>query len=306
MNRRHPLRPTPFACFAALVALTGLTLAAPASAGLVFTQETRAEGEAAKFQNMTMRTSIDTGGAKMEILTSGNPIMAAGNYILVQPDADAMILVNPKEKTYASLDFSKMMGSMSQMMGEDPNAEKEAEAKKLPDPVVEKLLEEDGGMMLGRPTRHFRWRTQYTIAMNLPMGMSMDIATDQTEDVWVADIQIDPKIMRSFEHMGGGAALPASMQKVVEAAKQRQKGFPLKRILVSTSKSTSTGSGMMAKMMAKQSAKQNGDKPTTMVFEVTDLTETKVPAATFSIPPGYTETELMAPGMQMPDMNQRH
>ena len=278
-------------------------LPAPATAGLVFTQQIRGEGDAAKFQNMTMRTSLDTGGAKMEILASGNPIMTKGNYILIQPDADAMLLVNPEEKSYASLDLGQMMGAVGQMMG---GQESQAPAKQYPDPVVEKLLEEDGGMMLGRPTKHFRWRTQYTMGMSLPMGMSMEIATDQTEDVWVADLAIDPKILRSFESMGAGAALPENFRKIVEAAKKTQSGFPLKRILVSKTKSTSTGTGMMARMMAKSAAKQEAEGPQTTIFEVTELSEEKVPASVFAIPPGYTETELMAPGMKMPDMNQQH
>ena len=283
--------------------ILALTLTGPVSAGLVFTQEIRGEGDAAKYQNMKIRSWIDTGGAKMEILTSGNPILGAGSYILVQPDADALLLVNPKEKTYASLDFSAMMGSMSQLMGGQAPQES---AKTYPDPVVEKLLEEDGGMLLGRSTKHFRWRTQYTIGMSLPMGMSMEIATDQTEDVWVADIAIDPKIMRSFEHMGAGASLPKNFEKLIEAAKKTQTGFPLKRILVSKTKSTSTGTGMMAKMMAKSAAKQEAEGPLTTTYEVTELAEEKVPASTFAIPPGYTETELMAPGMMMPDMSREH
>ncbi|MBP7588693.1 MAG: hypothetical protein KBA72_12140 [Thermoanaerobaculia bacterium] len=287
-----------------LAPLGGLALVAslssPASAGLVFTQQIRGDGDAAKYQSMTMRTSIDTGGAKMEILSSGNPMMEEGNYILIQPDADAMLLVNPEEKSYASLDLGQLLGAVGQMMG---GQESQAPAKKYPDPVVEKLLEEDGGTMLGRPTRHFRWRTQYTMGMNLPMGMSMEVATDQTEDVWVADIAIDPKILRSFEKMGAGAALPENFQKIVEAAKKTQTGFPLKRILVSKTKSTSTGTGMMARMMAKSAAKQEAEGPQTTTFEVTELSEQKVPASVFAIPPGYTETELMAPGMQMPNMN---
>ena len=284
-----------------------LCLAVPAVAGIVFTQQIRGEGEAAEFQNMTLRTSIDTGGARMEILASGNPIMGAGSYMLIQPDADAMLLVNPKEKTYASLDFSAMMNSMSQMMGpNDANAEQGGVPRKVADPIVEKLLDEEGGMLLGRATRHLRWRTRYTMTMSPGMGMDMEIATDQTEDVWVADLKIDPKIMRSFEGMGAGAALPADMQKIVDAAKQTQTGFPLKRIVVATSKTEMIGNGMMAKMMAKSMAKQGGDKPTTTIYEVTELSEEKVPASFFAIPAGYTETELMAPGMKMPDMNQRN
>ncbi len=249
---------------------------------------------------MKMRTSIDTGGAKMEILSSGNPILGEGSYILIQPDADAMILVNPKEKSYASLDLGQLMGAMGQMMGGEGAA---GEAQDL---------SRSGGREAPRggrrhaprpPTKHFRWRTQYTMGMSLPMGMSMEIATDQTEDVWVADIAIDPKILRSFEQMGSRASLPENFQKIIEAAKKTQTGFPLKRVMVAKSQSKATGSGMMAKMMQKSADKQNAAGPQTTTFIVTELSEEKVPASAFAIPPGYTETELMAPGMMMPNMN---
>ena len=63
--------------------------------------------------------------------------------------------------------------------------------------------------------------------------------------------------------------------------------------------------GVVTKDMAKSMAKQNDDKPTTTGYEVTELSEEKVPASTFAIPAGYTETEMMAPGMKMPDMNRQ-
>ena len=291
---------TPRRCTTALTALLlpwalAFGLAAPASAGLVFTQEIKGEGEAAKFQNMTMRSWIDTGGAKMEFVSSANPMMGAGTYLLIQQDADAMLLVNPKEKTYASFDVGQMMGSMGQMMGGQ-----EGIKMSFSDPIVEKLVEEDGGVLLGRPTRHFRWRTRYTMTMAMPMGLSMVMATDQTQDIWVADIALDARIMRSFENIGAGASLPPEFQKLVEAAKQQQKGFPLKMVTVSSTKST--GTGMMAKMMARSGS----EEPSTSTMLVTELSEERVPASVFAIPAGYTETELMAPSMKMPDMNRQN
>jgi hypothetical protein len=279
----------------AVVALSCLSV--PAEAGLVFTQEVKGEGDAAKMQNMTMHTSIDTGGAKMEIVSSGNPILAQGSYLLMRPDDDALLLVNPKEKTYASFDIGAMMGSVGQVMG---GMSEGGMKMSFSDPIIEKLVEEDGGTLLGRATKHFRWRTRYSMTMTLPMGMSMEMATDQTQDVWVADIAIDPKIMGSFSSMSAGASLPPEFQKLVDAAKQQQKGFPMKMVTVSSTKST--GSGAMAAMMARA-----GDsKPTTSTMTVTALSEESVPASVFAIPAGYTETELMAPNMKMPDMNQRH
>jgi hypothetical protein len=283
-----------------IAAALALTLSAGAThAGLVFTQEIKGEGEAAQFQNMTMHTSIDTGGAKMEIVSSGSPLLAAGSYLLVQPDDDAMLLVNPKEKTYASFDIGAMLGAAGQMMG-GMGAEGGIKMS-FSDPIVEKLLEEDGGTLLGRATKHYRWRTRYTMTMAMPMGMSMAMATDQTQDVWVADIAIDPKILRSFSNMGAGASLPADFQKIVETAKAQQKGFPLK--MVTTSSTKSTGTGAMAAMMARAS---DGEKPQTSTMIVTELKEESVPASVFAIPAGYRETELMSPGMKMPDMNRQN
>jgi hypothetical protein len=282
---------------ATLAVLALSCLAVPAEAGLVFTQEVKGEGDAEKMQNMTMHTSIDTGGAKMEIVSSGNPILVQGSYLLVRPDDDALLLVNPKDKTYASFDIGAMMGSMGQMMG--AMGGEGGMKMSFSDPIIEKLVEEDGGTLLGRSTRHFRWRTRYTMTMSLPMGMNMEMATDQTQDVWVADIAIDPKIMGSFSNMSAGASLPPEFQKLVDAAKQQQKGFPMKMVTVSSTKST--GSGPMAAMMARA-----GDsKPSTSTMTVTALSEESVPASVFAIPAGYTETELMAPNMKMPDMNQR-
>jgi hypothetical protein len=302
MTPTTPVRPPLDSCrstalFFILLLALALALPIPASAGLVFKQEIRGEGEAAKFQNMTMHSWLDTGGAKMEILSSGSPMLKAGNYLLIRPDDDAMLLVNPKEKTYTSMDIGQIMGSMGQMMGGEGGV-----SMSFSDPIVEKLLEEDGGTLLGRSTRHYRWRTRYTMSMTMPMGMGMDIATDETQDVWVADLQLDPRIMRSFANMGGGASTPEDFRKLVEAAKKVQNGFPLKMVTVSSSKTTAKGSGPMAAMMAR-SMGQNDDKPQTMTMVVTELSEEKVPAATFSIPPGYTETEMMAPAMKMPDMS---
>lgn len=288
-------------------AVAGLALLAgssrPAAAGFVFTQEIRGEGEAGKYQNMTMRAQLDSAGAKMEILSSGNPILSEGNYLLIQPEADAMLLVNPEERSYAKLDFGQMMGAVGQMFG---GQQPQEAPKQYPDPVVEKLLEEDGGTILGHPTKHLRWRTQYTIGMSLPMGMSMEVATDQTEDVWVADIAIDPKILASFSKMGGGAQLPANFQKIVEAAKKTQRGFPLKRVLVTKSESKALGDGMMAKMMAKSAAKQNAAGPQTTIFEVKELAEQAIPASTFSVPAGYREVELFPAGLMPPGQGREH
>lgn len=274
--------------------------AAPAFAGLVFKQTTKGGDDASRGVNQTTRVAIDVGGAKIEFLDAANPLMPAGSYMLMRPDDDAMILVNPKDKTYATIDFAAMMQSMAGMMGQQDQAMGEqGVTREASKPVVEKLLEEDGGTILGRPTKHFRFRMRWTMTMNMGPGMAMILENDSTEDSWVAELAIDPKIARAFANMGGGAALPKDMQAIAEAQKEMMKGLPLKRIV--TTKTNMTGTGMMA--AAAKMANREGSKPSTMTTEVVELSEEKVPASTFAIPAGYSETEMMSPGMKMPDMN---
>lgn len=284
-------------------ALLGLAtlVATAASAGLVFKQVARTEGGQGGF-NQTTRVSLDTGGAKVEFLDSNNPLMPAGSYMLIRPDDDAMILVDPAKKTYASFDVGALMQSMSAMMNPAGGPGGEGMKPEASKPVIEKLLEEDGGTILGRKTKHFRYRMQWTMTMTLAPGMAMVMENDQLEDTWVADLQIDPKIARNFENMSAGMSLPKEFQELAAAQREMTKGLPLKRTTVT--KTNVTGTGMMAaaaKMMAKDSS-----KPSTMTFEVVELAEEKVPASVFAIPAGYTETEMMSPGMKMPDMNRRN
>jgi hypothetical protein len=272
---------------------------APASAGLVFKQTMKTEGESGMSQ--TARVWFDTGGVKMEFLDSDNPMMPAGSYLLMQPDSDVLILVNPEKKTFAEFDLAALtqaVGSMMAGMGAgDPSASGQREQSK---PVVEKLLEEEGETILGRPTKHYRYRFQWSTTMTMAPGMAMIIENDSIEDTWVAtDLELDPKLARSFEGFAAGLSLPKDVKEIIAAQKQMLHGVPLRRIQKGTTKIT--GTGMMA-MMAKQASK-HGSGPTTTTIEVVELSEEKVPASTFAVPAGYTETEMIAPGMKMPDMN---
>ena len=278
-----------------------LLAAAPLSAGFVLKQTAKSEGEGG--MSHTTRISIDTGGAKIEFLDSNNPLMPAGSYMLMQPDNDAMILVNPEKKTWSEFDLQAMTQAMSGMMaGMNSGQEGGGGEREFSKPVVEKLLEEAGETILGHPTKHFRYHLKWSMTMSMAPGMALITENDSIEDTWVAtDLKIDPKIARSFQGFGAAMEIPKELKEIVEAQKQLFEGVPLRRVQNGTTKFT--GTGMMA-MMAKSMAK-HGDKPTKTTFEVVELSEEKVPASVFEVPAGYTETEMMSPDMKMPDMNRR-
>lgn len=282
---------------AILLATLSMLASSPAFAGLVMKQVSKTIGEGVGM-NTTTLISVDTGGARIDFLEmTENPMMPAGSYMLMRPDDDGMILVNPKEKTWATIDFAGMMQSMSGMMG-GPGGEGSGMTREASKPIVEKLLEEDGGTILGRPTKHFRWHTISTMTMTMAPGMSMITESDSVEDVWVTPMPLERKVIRGLESMGG-ASIPSEFADFVATAKAAQQGLPLKQVTVTKSKMT--GTGMMAKMMKGA----GGGKPTTTTIEVVELAEQRVPASTFSIPADYSETEMMSPGMKMPDMNSR-
>ena len=250
--------------------------ALPAAAGVTFTSTTRAEGaRGSEAQNSVIHAQLDGDQARLEFRSSGNPIMTAGTYLLTRDGGATFVLVNPKEKTYAKFDLAGMMGAVGGMM----NAMGGMVKMKVGDPKVEKLLEEDGGKVAGLATRHYRFRTGYTMEMTI-FGRANRSSTLTEEDVWATDeipAQMGTAWRRWADHKLGFGEL----DKLVEAEKSKMVGMPLRRI-ASTTQTDAAG-------------KSTQTKVTTEVTEL-DL-HASIPASAFAIPSGYEETDLMAGAM---------
>ena len=145
------------------------------------------------------------------------------------------------------------------------------------EPKVEKLLEEAGPAMLGLPTRHYRYRTSYTMKMKV-LGMGNESSVVSEEDIWVTDKLQDAALsvwLRSDPPTTGNEQL----DKLIASGRGKVAGFPLKTVTVSTSTN-----------------KKNKQATTRTTMEVTELdTSANVPAASFEIPAGYEKTEIMMP-----------
>jgi hypothetical protein len=276
-----------------------------ASAGLVFEQTQRGDGEGAEMMNATTRVSVSDKGAKIEFLkiAANNPLFTAGSYILMRPKDTGMIIVNPADETWARFDPSQMAAMAGQMMQQRDQQMKESShgdmRTRVSDPTVKVLVDEAGPEMLGRPTRHRKVHVTYTLTQ--PMGgMQMDMMTDATEEVWFTEA-VDLPSVKFLSGAGGGdfmgSSALAKVSEVSEAA--RVPGLPLKRVTTSTTKmgGKGMGMGMMSKMMNKNM------KPSTITLEITKLEERDLPASLFAIPAGYAETDLFGGGAKMPDLN---
>lgn len=250
----------------AFVTVLILTLASGAWAGMVFTSTTTVEGgKGAEQQASKVKGWADGDRGKVEFIESGNPIMPAGSYLISKDGGKAVFLVNPKEKTYAKFDMEGMMqmaGGAMKMMN-----------MKFSDPVVEKLGEELNGLVANLPTIHYRFRTSYSMSMNF-MGMKSSTKVVKEEEIWSAPRLVEMALGIWFRKTPPKFGDP-SLDNLVKAEMETIQGYPLKRVSVQTSTN-----------------EKGKTEVTKMTMETTSLEMALVPASTFEIPAGYTETDL--------------
>ena len=264
-------------------------LASPAFAGWSMTQVITNVGPRGDGGATTQKVWMEGNSAKIEFLDTDNPMLRSGSYLLLQDGGSKIFLVNPEAKTYSRFDIRAMTSGMDAMGGSGMEMT-------IEDPKVEKLLEEPGEEMFGHPTTHYRYRTTYTTALSMPMGMKSSMATDSVEDIWTTPaIEAGGASAAMAGMIGGG--LMSEVASLERTEKATLKGLPLKQVTVTTSKSTSKG--MMGRLMGG-----GGGGTTTITMAVEGLTEAPLPPAIFQIPAGYSETEILQRGPAMPDLSE--
>ena len=221
-------------------------------------------GQSAMMNNK-LKSRISGNSIRTDMVESQNPMMPAGSYMISTDGGKTMKLVNPANKSYAVMDLQSMAGMFSGGMF------------KIVNPRFEKIVDEDGGELLGRDVRHVKFKTSYSMEMNI-MGMKNTTVSESTQEMWVA-----PGILREGQNFWAGQKGFATGDKefdrkiVDEMAKIN--GLPLKQVI--TSKNTA-GSQVTESVM------------TTLV---TTLRKENVPESAFVIPAGYTEQSMMASAM---------
>ncbi len=261
-----------------------LLAAVPCWAGIHYKSTTKSWSEGAQTRNSEGRNSevqaegwVSGDKAKVAFVASnGNPMARQGTYIVTKDGGKTLYLVNPQDQTYAQWDLQGMLGVVGSVMnGMGPLLKIQ-----FSDPKTEKVSEEDGGLVAGVPTRHYKYRTSYTMTVKvLGMGNTADVVSDQ--DIWATTRATD---------IGLGVWLRAEpprtgnkdFDKLLTGAAAKFQGFPLKSVIVNTS------------------TQQKGNKQTVthVTMEVTQFdAHASVPASAFEIPAGYKETQI-APTQQ--------
>jgi hypothetical protein len=253
-----------------------LLTAFPAVAGYHYVAETSVDGEGGDAGSMRVEGWIDGAKAKILFTESGNPMMSAGMYLLTIDGGSTLYLVNPEEETYSVWDLEAMLGSLGNIMDSIGGLMK----MEVSDPQVEKLLEEDGGKILGYPTTHYRYRTAYTMEMKV-MGIKRGNRFETVQDTWSTTAINDDGFFVWLRNAPKNTGFEA-FDKIAEAEFSKIKGFPLKSV-----STTVTSEG-----------KKGKTSTSTSTTEVTLLDKTSVAGSTFELDPSFEEVPMMAvPGM---------
>jgi hypothetical protein len=257
--------------------------------GLTFKTATSIDGKASSTGQMW------SDGTNMKMLitsTFDNPVMPSGSYILL--NEQGTFLVNPSASTYARFDVSMLEGMTRAL-----NEAGVGSTFEFKDIAIEKTLDEAGESIEGYATRHYQFKSSWTMAMT---GLPSSTQISSVQDIWATtELALPVQAGLSFDQ----SSLPPSVKELADAQGiMNIEGFPLRTVTEQTTKMDvgirGFGAGIAQRMANRMGG---GGGPTTTTMEVTDIEEVDVPAETFVLPAGYTETQLFQTGPDVPDLN---
>jgi Domain of unknown function (DUF4412) len=220
---------------------------------------------------------IDGPAAKIEFREQKGTMFKPGSYLLTKDAGRTLYLVDPKEKAYSKWDLEAMLAStfaLIEGMGPLLNIDFSNASSK-------KLGEDDGGSLLGHPTRRYEWQSGYDMKMSI-LGMKRQYHIDATQEFW-STTDVDAEGFRVWLRPDRSRTGNSGLDEILSSEVAKVQGFPLKSITRST---MTTGKGKQQK--------------STSTMEVTTLREESVPASSFELPEGYEERPFL-PGMPPPD-----
>lgn len=229
-------------------------LCASAHAGVVYSAATKSTtGQAVA--STQVRGYIQGPNARLEFLQGSS--IAPGTYVLTRDGGKTFVQIDPEQKTY-----TRWQGPQSNIT---LTAEAKAAKTSVTDPKLEKLLDEDGGLILGMPTRHVRYRTTYSFTITLLHSHTTHMISE--DDIWITQQIKDPALKQWLTADNGEEADALTRSELAKI-----NGVPLKRVTKLTS------------------IEEDGEAEDTQTeMNVTEIAERVLPASTFAIPASYKE-----------------
>jgi hypothetical protein len=171
------------------------------------------------------------------------------------------------------------------------------------DARLEQKLDETGPVMLGLPTRHYRYEVSYTEKQDMTgMPGSLNTKVEEQHEFWATEALEDQPAIRELGPVDpAGVGLADVMPEVEELeARMHAHGLFLKH-LVSRKTSTGVGGGGGLMRMMPGMSESSAERIST---EVTELKRATFTPAEFELPKGYEEIEFFAPASAgMPDLD---
>jgi hypothetical protein len=254
-----------------LLAISGILVALSASGDTHYTSRTYQQ-PANKAAEMTVKAWIRDDQCDLRFAQSGNAFMGEGTRLVCRDGAKKLYLVNDKDKTYSEwdLDAVNVMESMGGMMKISVENAK-----------VETLLQENGGLVAGYPTTHYRFHTVYDLTMKM-MGMGQTQHVETIQDGWYTtkldDVAMGVWLMRDPPDFGD-----SGLGELMELEKSKAKGWPLRTVIEQISQD-----------------KKGRGQTTKTITEVTEIGEGSPPAGTYTWGSDYQQVNMMpdVSGMQ--------
>lgn len=229
-----------------------LLLSATAHAGVVFSAKTKSTtGDATS--TTWVRGYLQGSNARLEFLQQSS--IAPGTYVLTRDGGKTFIQIDPEHKSYTNWQGPQTDVALT--------AEAKAVKTSVTDPKVEKLLDEDGGLILGMSTRHVRYRTTYSFTIKLLHSHTTHMVGE--DDIWITQQIKDPALKQWLTAETGEQADALTRSELAKI-----NGVPLKRVTKLTS------------------IEEDGEsEDTNTEMNVTEIAERNLPESTFAIPAGF-------------------
>ena len=121
-------------------------------------------------------------GAKVEFADQKGTMFKPGSYLLTKDAGRTLYLVDPKEKAYSRWDLEAMLATTFALIeGTGPLLDLE-----FSNASSKKLGEDDGGTLLGYPTRHYQWQSAHDMKLSV-LGMKRQYHIESVQDFWSTD-----------------------------------------------------------------------------------------------------------------------
>ncbi len=258
-NPTYDLPPTTYRIW--LVLAVSILLALPSFGAVTFTANTKStEGG-----DVAVRALVSGSRAKVIFLESGGKIAQNGDYMLSPDEGNTLYMISPATRTYTRYDTRTMLAGMGQMVQGLRGTMKVT----FESPKVEKLLEEDGGLIAGLPTRHYRYRTSYVVSMHVTGDKKA--TTEIEEDIWTTTNLTDPALSIWLKKEPAPTG-DQQLDDMIKAEMSKVQGFPLRRITV-THMHDATGA----------------ERDSRVEMQVTELKKVEVAETEFVIPKSYKQ-----------------